>query len=182
MIIAGVLVLILILYIILYKNVLSFRVVMQKISMHMPIFGKIIIYNEVATFTKTFASFLDHGVRINESMGILLKVTNNEIYKELIAKTIENISKGVAVSEAFKGQWAFPVVAYEMIVTGENTGQLGAMMGKVADHFTYLHKNLISQMKSLIEPIMIVFLAIIVGAIILSIIVPMFGIYQNTLN
>ena len=182
MIIAGVLVLILILYIILYKNVLSFRVVMQKISIHMPIFGKIIIYNEVATFTKTFASLLDHGVRINESMGILLKVTNNEIYKELIAKTIENISKGVAVSEAFKGQWAFPVVAYEMIVTGENTGQLGAMMGKVADHFTYLHKNLISQMKSLIEPIMIVFLAIIVGAIILSIIVPMFGIYQNTLN
>lgn len=178
-IIACVLAGLLILYLILYKHIIAFRKVMQKINMRAPIFGRIIIYNEVATFTKTFASLLDHGVRINESMGILLKITNNEVYKELIRKTIDNISKGVTVSEAYKGSWAFPVVAYEMIVTGENTGQLGAMMGKVADHFTYLHKNLISQMKSLVEPIMIIILAVIVGTIILSIIIPMFSIYEQ---
>lgn len=178
-IIAGVLLVILIVHIFLYKNIIAYRKITQSINMKVPVFGKIIIYNEVTTFTKTFASLLDHGVRINESMGILMKITNNEIYKELIRKTIDNISKGITVSEAFKGQWAFPVVAYEMIVTGENTGQLGAMMGKVANHFSYLHKNLISQMKSLIEPIMIILLAIIVGTIILSIIIPMFSIYQQ---
>lgn len=179
LIIAGILLVILIVHIFLYKNITAYRKITQSINMGVPVFGKIIVYNEVTTFTKTFASLLDHGVRINESMGILMKITNNEIYKELIHKTIDNISKGITVSEAFKGQWAFPVVAYEMIVTGENTGQLGAMMGKVANHFSYLHKNLISQMKSLIEPIMIIFLAIIVGTIILSIIIPMFSIYQQ---
>lgn len=179
LIIAGILIGILLIHLLLYKNIMAYRKGTQQINMRFPIFGKIIIYNEVTTFTKTFASLLDHGVRINESMGILMKITNNEIYKELIQKTIDNISKGITVSAAFKGQWAFPVVAYEMIVTGENTGQLGAMMGKVANHFSYLHKNLISQMKSLIEPIMIVFLATIVGTIILSIIIPMFSIYQQ---
>lgn len=179
MIIAGVLCGILIVHLLLYKNIIAYRKATQKVNMRVPIFGKIIVYNEVTTFTKTFASLLDHGVRINESMGILMKITNNEIYKDLILRTIDNISKGITVSEAFKGQWAFPVVAYEMIVTGENTGQLGAMMGKVANHFSYLHKNLIAQMKSLVEPIMIIFLAVIVGTIILSIIIPMFSIYQQ---
>lgn len=179
MIIALVLLLVLLIHFLLYKKIIAYRKTVQKINMKVPVFGNIIIYNEVATFTKTFASLLDHGVRINESMGILMKITTNETYKELIQKTMDNISKGVTVSEAFKGQWVFPVVAYEMIVTGENTGQLGAMMGKVANHFTYLHKNLIAQMKSLVEPIMIVILAIIVGTIILSIIVPMFSIYSQ---
>ena len=66
-----------------------------------------------------------------------------------------------SISKAFKGEWAFPVVAYEMLVTGENTGQLGLMMEKVANHFQSLHKSLINQVKSLIEPIMIIILAVI---------------------
>lgn len=179
LVIAMILLIILLVHLALYKNITAYRKEVQKIYMSVPVFGKIIIYHEVATFTKTFASLLDHGVRINESMGILMKISTNETYKALIQKTIDNISKGITVSEAFKGEKVFPVVAYEMIVTGENTGQLGAMMGKVASHFTYLHKNLIAQMKSLVEPIMIVILAIIVGTIILSIVVPMFSIYSQ---
>ena len=64
-----------------------------------------------------------------------------------------------------------------MLVTGENTGQLGLMMEKVADHFQSLHKNLITQLKSLVEPLMIILLAVMVGVILLSIFVPMFDIY-----
>ena len=72
-----------------------------------------------------------------------------------------------------------PIVAYEMIVTGEKTGQLGGMMEKVAKHFQLLHKNIIDQMKSLVEPLLIVFLAGVVGVILLSIIQPMFAIYDT---
>ena len=64
-----------------------------------------------------------------------------------------------------------------MIVTGETTGQLGQMMEKVASHFQMLHKNVIDQMKSLVEPLLICFLAVVVGIILLSIIQPMFSIY-----
>lgn len=161
----------------LFQNVKAFRKTVQTIIMRIPVFGKIVIYNEVTNFTKTFSSLLNHGVYITDSMDILSKITNNEVYKEIINKTIQNLGKGDSISTAFKGEWAFPIVAYEMIVTGESTGQLGLMMEKVAEHFQTLHKTIIDQLKSLIEPIMIAILAVIVGIILLSLVVPMFDIY-----
>ena len=71
-------------YRILYKNVQSIRETTQWIAMHIPVFSNVIIYNEVTTFTKTFASLLKYNVFITDSMEILMKVTNNEIYKQLI--------------------------------------------------------------------------------------------------
>ena len=147
--------------------------------MHIPVIKNIIIYNEIANFTKTFASLINHGVFITDSMEILSKITNNEVYKKIINKTLVNLGKGDTISMAFKGEWAIPIVAYEMLVTGETTGQLGTMMEKVADHFQNLHKSVIDQMKSLIEPLLICFLAVIVGIILLSIIQPMFGMYDQ---
>ena len=163
----------------LYKRSQKFRETIQVMVMHMPIFKDIVIYNEIANFTKTFASLLNHGVFITDSMEILSKITNNEIYKKIINKTLENLGKGDSISTAFRGEWAIPVVAYEMIVTGETTGQLGSMMEKVAEHFQMLHKNIIDQMKSLVEPILICFLAVVVGISLLSIIQPLFSIYSQ---
>ena len=164
-------------FVYLYRKNRNFRKSIQLVLMHIPIFSHILIYNEEYNFTKTFASLLNHGVFITDSMEVLSKITNNEIYKELIAKTIINLNKGVNISESFKGHWAFPVAAYEMIVTGEKTGQLGLMMEKVANYYQVLHKTLVKQMQSFIEPLMIAFLALIVGTILLSIVVPMFDIY-----
>ena len=166
-------------FIYVYKKNQKFRTSIQVFLMHVPVCKDIIIYNEIANFTKTFASLLNHGVFITDSMEILSKITNNEIMKKIIDQTLQNLAKGDTVSSAFKGQWAIPVVAYEMIVTGETTGQLGTMMEKVASHFQMLHKNVIDQMKSLVEPIMICFLAVVVGIILLSIIQPMFSIYSQ---
>lgn len=163
----------------LYKKIKKFRETVQIILMHIPVIKDVIIYNEIANFTKTFASLLNHGVFITDSMEILSKITNNEVMIRIINKTLENLSKGDSISSAFKGEWAIPVVAYEMIVTGETTGQLGAMMEKVATHFQMLHKNVIDQMKSLVEPILICFLAVVVGVILMSIIQPMFSIYSQ---
>ena len=162
-----------------YTKIQKFREIVQIVLMHVPVFKDIIIYNEIANFTKTFASLLNHGVFITDSMEILSKITNNETYKRIINKTLENLGKGDSISSAFKGEWAIPIVAYEMIVTGETTGQLGQMMEKVATHFQSLHKNTIDQMKSLVEPLLICFLAVVVGIILLSIIQPMFSIYSQ---
>ncbi len=163
----------------LFTKVQKFRETVQIILMHLPVFKDIIIYNEIANFTKTFASLLNHGVFITDSMDILSKITNNEVMKRIISKTLENLGKGDSISSAFKGEWAIPIVAYEMIVTGETTGQLGQMMEKVAGHFQMLHKNVIDQMKSLVEPLLICVLAVVVGIILLSIIQPMFSIYSQ---
>ncbi len=164
-------------FICLYKNIPTFKKGVQIVLMHIPVIKNLIIYNEVAIFTKTFASLLNHGVFITDSMEVLSKITNNEVYKEIINNCLKSLGKGDSISESFRGQWAFPVVAYEMLVTGENTGQLGLMMEKVADHFQSLHKTLVDQFKSLMEPAMIIALATIVGVILLSIVEPMFSIY-----
>ena len=94
-------------FVYLYRKNRNFRKSIQLVLMHIPIFSQILIYNEVYNFTKTFASLLNHGVFITDSMEVLSKITNNEIYKELIAKTIINLNKGVNISESFKGHWAF---------------------------------------------------------------------------
>ena len=147
--------------------------------MRLPVVKDVIIFNEISNFTKTFASLINHGVFITDSMEILSKITTNEVYKRIINKTLVNLGKGDTISMAFKGEWAIPIVAYEMLVTGETTGQLGTMMEKVAAHFQELHKNVIDQMKSLVEPLLICFLGVVVGVILLSIITPMFSMYEQ---
>ena len=168
-----------IVFIILYKNIKVFKSVVQTIIMNIPVIGKIIIYNEVTMFTKTFASLLNHNVYITDSMEVLSKITNNEIYKMLIFDTITNLAKGEAISNSFKNHWAFPSIAYEMILTGEKTGQLGSMMDKVANYYDEQHRNAVNQIKAFIEPVMIIILAAMVGVILLSIVIPMFDMYQN---
>ncbi len=177
----GLFVFIVIVLIVAYKNIKSFRRSVQTFLMHLPVIKNIIIYNELAIFTKTFASLLRNNVFITESIDILSKITNNEIYKSILYRTINNIVKGEKISEAFKDHWAVPDVAYFMIVTGESTGELDGMMQKVSDYYQGLHKNIINNLKSFIEPILISFLAIVVGGIIIAVVVPMFGMYKQVM-
>lgn len=163
----------------LYKNVKVIRTLMQWTFMHIPVIKEVIIYNEVTMFSKTFASLLSHNVHITDSMEILNKVTNNEIYKMMILDTVANLARGEKISAAFKDQWAFPIPAYEMIVTGERTGQLAEMMSRVSTYYQSLHKNTVSRIKALVEPILIIFLTFAVGVILLAVIIPMFNMYQQ---
>jgi len=168
-----------VLFIYLYKNIKIFRTICQYIAMKFPVFGNTIIYNEVTLFTKTFSSLLSHNVFITDSMEVLNKITNNEIYKMLILDTITNLAKGDKISSAYKDHWAFPVPAYEMLVTGEKTGELPEMMSKVSKYYQELHKESVTRIKTIMEPALTVFLTVIVGIIILSVIIPMFGMYTT---
>ena len=163
----------------LYKNVKILRTLFQWLLMHLPVIKDVIIYNEVTLFSKTFASLLAHNVYITHSMDILNRATNNEIYKMMILDTVANLARGDKISAAFKDQWAFPIAAYQMIVTGEKTGQLAEMMSKVSTYYQSLHKNTVSRIKALVEPFLIVFLTFVVGTILLAVIVPMFSMYQQ---
>lgn len=162
-----------------YKNVKAFKTTFQTIMMKLPIFGKIIIYNELTIFTKTFASLLKNDVFITDSIEILSNLTNNEIYKEIMLNTITNIARGERISESFSNHWAIPDIAYYMIVTGENTGQLSSMMSKVSVYYQEQHRTMINSMKSLIEPAMIIFLAVVVGGVLIAVILPMFQLYGS---
>ena len=163
----------------LYKNISAFRYGIQWILLHIPVIKNVIIYNEVVMFTSTFASLVKHDVFITDSMEILGKISSNEIYKIMIRDAVVNLSNGDGISLAFKGHWAFPQTAYEMLLTGERTGKLGMMMESVSQFYQEQQKTLVTQLKSLIEPIMIVVLAFMVGIVLLAVIVPMFSMYEQ---
>lgn len=177
--IMGSIVTIILITVVLYKKVKSFRKNLQILGMKLPVFGNIIIYKEMNIFAKTFASLLKNNVFITDSMNLLSEITTNEVYKEIMFRTINNIARGEKISTSFKDQWAVPEVAYYMIVTGESTGELAAMMSKVADYYQTEHKTIINNMKSFIEPVMIIFLAVVVGGIVLAVILPMFSLYNQ---
>lgn len=164
-----------------YKNIRKFRYIVQYLMMHIPVIKDVLIYNEVTMFTKTFSSLIRHDVFITDSIEMLGKVTNNEIYKEIIKEAVTNLSTGAGLSSAFANKWAFPRIAYEMLLTGEKTGRLGPMMENVAVYYEEEQKNLVQRLKSLIEPVMIILLAVIVGVILMAIFIPMFSMYGNIL-
>lgn len=164
-----------------YKNIRKFRYIVQWVLMHIPVIKDVIIYNEVIMFTKTFSSLIRHDVFITDSIEMLGKVTSNEIFKDIIKEAVTNLSTGAGLSKAFEDKWAFPRIAYEMLVTGEKTGRLGTMMENVASYYEEEQKNLVQRLKSLIEPVMIILLAIIVGVILLAIFIPMFSMYGDIL-
>lgn len=170
---------VLLIFTLLYKYYKPVRKALQIFAMKLPVIGNIIIYNEVTMFSKTFANLLNHNVFITDSIDVLSKITSNEVYKKLIHDTSVNLTKGESISASFKDHWAFPYIAYQMILTGEKTGRLGQMMEKVSQYYQEQHRTLVNRLKTLIEPILIVGLAVIVGGILLAIVVPMFSLYDQ---
>ena len=170
-----------IVFALLYKKSKGFKFMIQTLLMHLPVVKDLITYNQLVLFTSTFSALIRHDVFITDSMDILSKITENEIYKDIIKKAIDNLSRGNGVSVAFKGHWAFPDTAYQMLVTGEKTGKLGEMLHHVAEYYQEEQTNMISRMKSLVEPIMIILLAALVGIILLAVVYPMFGFYSTVM-
>ena len=166
-------------YILLFKNVKAFKVFMQELFMHLPVVGKLIIAKEMSMFSRTFASLQKNNVLLTESIDILAKITENEIYRDIMLRTINNLMKGNKMSETFANHWAVPEIAYFMIVTGESTGELAEMLDRVADYYQKEQRNIVASIKTFIEPVMIISLAVVVGFILVAILIPMFDIYST---
>ena len=166
-------------YVALFKKIKAFRAFMQSVFMKLPVVGKLIVAKEISMFARTFSALQKNNVLLTDSIEILAKITSNEIYKELEYKTVENLIKGNKMSETFKDHWAIPDIAYFMILTGESTGELAEMLERVADFYSKEEKTLVGMIKTFIEPLMLIFLAVIVGFILISILVPMFGMYST---
>ena len=163
----------------LYTKVKAFRKLMQTFFMKLPVVGKLITYKEISMFARTFATLQKNNVLLTDSIEILGKISSNEIYKTIMRRTIDNLLKGEKMSETFKDHWAIPDVAYYMILTGESTGELAEMLEKTGVYYQKLEKNMVGMMKTFIEPVLIIFLALMVGFIMVAIVVPMFGLYST---
>lgn len=144
-----------------------------------PVFGKILQKSVLARMTRTLSSLFASSVPILQALSIVEKVAENEVVARVLHQSKNALEAGHRLTEPMKQHWIFPPLVTQMISIGEETGSLDEMLAKVAEFYEKEVETATDRLKSLIEPIMIVILASIVGTIVISIIVPMFEIYKT---
>ncbi|SFD61882.1 type IV pilus assembly protein PilC [Bacillus sp. OV194] len=145
----------------------------------LPLFGKMLQKSSLARMARTLSSLFSSSVPVLQALSIVEKVVENEVVARVLRQSRGALERGQRLAEPMKEHWIFPPLVTQMIAIGEETGSLDAMLGKVADFYEKEVETATDRLKSLIEPLMIVFLASVVGTIVISIIVPMFKIYDS---
>lgn len=148
-------------------------------AMRLPIFGKLVQKAALARLTRTLSSLVSSSVPILEALSIAGRVVENEVIASVLDEARGALERGQSLAEPLRRHWAFPPLVAQMITIGEQTGALDAMLGKVADFYEAEVDAGTDRLKSLIEPLMIVLLAGVVGTIVTSIIVPMYDIFNH---
>ncbi|RZT21585.1 type II secretion system F family protein [Fictibacillus sp. BK138] len=149
------------------------------VLLKVPVFGKLLQKSAIARMTRTLSSLFSSSVPILQSLSIVEKVVENEVVSRVIKESRGALEAGQRLTEPMKKHWIFPPLVTQMISIGEETGSLDEMLAKVADFYEKEVETSTDRLKALIEPLMIVFLASIVGTIVISIIVPMFEVYKT---
>ncbi|WP_394580158.1 type II secretion system F family protein [Cytobacillus firmus] len=165
--------------IVLIRNNKASKYYLDYFLLRMPIFGKILQKAAIARMTRTLSSLFSSSVPILQALSIVESIVENEVMAKVITKSRDSLEQGKSLTEPMKKHWVFPPLVSQMIAIGEESGSLDAMLGKVADFYEKEVESATDRLKSLIEPLMIVFLASIVGTIVTSIMVPMFEIFQH---
>ncbi|KOP83608.1 type II secretion system F family protein [Cytobacillus solani] len=147
--------------------------------LRIPIFGKMMQKAVLARMTRTLSSLFTSSVPILQAMSIVENVVGNEVISRVIRASRDSLERGESLTDPMRKHWAFPPLVTQMIAIGEETGSLDAMLGKVADFYEREVDTSTDRIKSLIEPLMIVVLAGVVGVIVLAIMVPMFEIFNQ---
>ena len=152
---------------------------LDYMKLRMPIFGNLMQKAALARMMRTLSSLFSSSVPILQAMSIVEKVVENEVLAMVIRDSRESLEKGRSMTEPMHKHWAFPPLVTQMIAIGEETGALDAMLSKIAEFYEKEVETGTDQLKSLIEPLMIVILAALVGTIVTSIMVPMFDMFNQ---
>lgn len=163
----------------LYKNEKKFAYYFHVMLLKMPIFGKVLQKTAIARMTQTLASLFAGSIPVLQSLSIVKKVVGNPVMGEVLNEARKSLEQGKPLSEPLKKSWVFPPFVSHMTAIGEQTGQLDEMLGKIAEFYEEDVDRTIDTLKSLIEPILILFLAVVVGIIVISILIPMFSMYTE---
>lgn len=151
----------------------------DRMKLHFPIFGRIMLTLESARFARTLASLFSSGLPIIQSIEIVTRVIKNTYIKVGLSQATEDVRRGISISGAMRKLDIFPIMLCSMLNIGEESGNMDEILNKTAAFYDDEADTAIQQMVSLIEPIMIVVLALIVGFIIVSIITPIYSVYSS---
>jgi type IV pilus assembly protein PilC len=161
-----------------YSKTENGRYNIDNLKLKIPIFGD--VNRKVATsrFSRTLSSLLISGINIIEAMDIVHKVIGNAVISKGIKRSMDNIRKGGGITGPLSELNVFPMVLISMLKIGEESGSIDSMLAKTADYYDEEVDSAIEKMTTMLEPMIIVVLAVVVGMIIMAVITPMFDMYQ----
>jgi type IV pilus assembly protein PilC len=162
-----------------YYNTPIGRRQIDGLLLKVPLFGDLIQKTVSAQFCRTMSSLSKAGVPILMSLEILVDTAGNAVVSDAISNTRIDISEGVPMSTALSLKRVFPDMMISMLAIGEETGEMDAMLSKVADFYEDEVTNTVKSLTSLIEPVMIVLVGVIVGSILLAMYLPMFSVFEH---
>jgi type IV pilus assembly protein PilC len=152
---------------------------LDYIKLKVPVFGKLWHKQAIARFTRTFSSLFAAAIPLMEGLTLVSQVVANEAIGRVILNLREDIMKGESMSEPLRRNKLFPPMVVEMIAVGEQTGALDVMLDKVADFYEADVDAMADRLKALLEPLMILAMAGIVGVIVLAVMTPSFKMIQD---
>lgn len=148
-------------------------------GLRLPKFGDLVMKSTVARFTRTFGTLLASGVPILEALNITRGTIKNSVISDALLRVHDRVRDGEPLATPLDQQKIFPTMVTSMVEVGEETGQLSEMLNRIADNYDEEVDNAVGGITSVIEPIMIVFLAIMVGTIVIALFLPIIQIIQK---
>ena len=155
------------------------KIMLDKFKLRLPLFGDLVRKSSISRFSRTLGTLVTSGVPILQALNITRETAGNHVVGEAIGKVHDSVKEGESIVQPLEASGIFPPMVISMIDVGEETGQLPEMLLKVAEVYDDEVDNAVAGLTSLLEPIMIVFLAVVVGTIVIALFLPLITIIQQ---
>jgi type IV pilus assembly protein PilC len=155
------------------------RRLFDRFKLNMPVLGTVISKVAISRFTRTLGTLISSGVPILQALTIVKETSGNVIVGSAVAAVHESVKEGETITAPLEASNVFPPMVVSMVDVGEQTGALPEMLMKIADNYDDEVDNAVAAMTSLLEPIMIVFLAIVVGSIVIALFLPLIKLMEQ---
>jgi type IV pilus assembly protein PilC len=152
----------------------SGKLVVDRFMLRVPVLGDVLRKSAVSRFTRTLGTLISSGVSTLEGLEITAKTAGNRVIQDAIMQSRSSIAGGDTIAQPLQKSKVFPPMVISMIAVGEQTGGLDEMLSKIADFYDEEVDAAVSNLLSLLEPIMIVFLGVIVGGMVVAMYLPIF--------
>jgi type IV pilus assembly protein PilC len=154
------------------------RPIWDAFTLRIPVFGPLLRKTALARFSRTLAALTRSGVGILESLDIVAETAGNEVVASAVRDTQQAVKRGDTLARPLEQHEVFPPMVVQMIAVGEETGAIDEMLDKIADFYDQEVSATVDALTSLIEPMLILFMGVIVGGMIISLYLPMFNIIK----
>jgi type IV pilus assembly protein PilC len=151
----------------------------DRAKLNMPIFGALMRKTAIARFTRTLGTLMTSGVPVLQALNIVRDTSGNEVIARAVTQIHDAVKEGENMAPPIEATKVFPPMVVSMVQVGEETGGLPEMLMKIADNYEDEVDNAVAGLTSVIEPLLIVFLALIVGTIVISLFLPLISIIGN---